>query len=89
MKWTLFQVVVSAALVLAILLMTPILEILETFFWFFVIPIALLVACGLLMEGSVQLAHEALTGFFLGGLRAKLNTWREALGAADAAECSG
>jgi hypothetical protein len=89
MRWTVTQVVVSAAVVLTIILLTPILDLLETFFWFFVIPIALFVALGLLAEGSVTLAHQAVTGFFIGDLRKRVVKWREALSAADAAECSG
>ncbi len=88
MKGAFIQVLAAGLAFGLICFLFPILEMLEVFFYFTVIPLFFFVALGLITEGSVTMVHEAVSGFFLQGLRDRVNGWRTKL-TSDEVECEG
>lgn len=78
------QIVAGLAIMMAILITTPFLELMEMFFWVVCIPLLFLTGLGLVTEGAIYTVHELLTGFFLKDLRASLSKWREHFRSSDA-----
>lgn len=80
MRGPVVQLLLSGGCLLALCFLFPILEILEVFFYFTIIPVMFFVAIGLIGDGTWTAIQEGWSAFFLTGLRQKVQYYRQKLG---------
>ena len=80
----LLQISIAIGVLIALYMLTPLLDLLEMFFYICLVPLMFFVAMGLVTEGTIQVAWEVFSTNTFGKLREKIQAYRAQMASDDA-----